>query len=98
MMYNYYSKESRRFVTNGGFHKLKFNMENFAIALVVFVTIVTLFITLMDVWKRKDLSKQTKLNLYFLIFFLPLLGSALYYILFKPKPNETSSRRKSEYS
>ena len=73
-------------------------MENFAIALVVFVTVVTLFITLMDVWKRKDLSKQTKLNLYIIIFFLPLLGSALYYILLKPKPNETSSRRKSEYS
>ncbi len=34
---------------------------------------------------KSSLSKRTKFNLYFLVFYLPLFGSVIYYIFFKPR-------------
>ncbi len=69
-------------------------MESFAVGLLILVTLFTFFVTVVDLWRCANLSRQAKLNLFFLISFLPLIGSALYYTFFKPTLTRSFPRGK----
>ncbi|MDB5198002.1 MAG: hypothetical protein JWP88_2373 [Flaviaesturariibacter sp.] len=64
-------------------------MDTLLVTFLLLVIVITLLLTAINIWKRSDLSKRAKLNLYLLVILFPLLGSALYFSFFKPKINKS---------
>lgn len=60
-------------------------MENFIIAMILLVTAVASTLTIIDISKKREMKKRTKLNLYFMVFYLPLLGPIVYYSILRRK-------------
>ena len=58
-------------------------MENFIIAMILLVTAVASTLTIIDINKQREMKKRTKLNLYFMVFYLPLLGPIVYYSIIR---------------
>ena len=54
-------------------------MKNTIIGLLLISTILTSIVAILDIYKSKTISKKAKLNLSFMIFYMPLLGPILYY-------------------
>jgi hypothetical protein len=62
-------------------------MENFIIAMILLVTIVASTLTIIDISKQREMKRQTKLNLSFMVFYLPLLGPIIYYSIIRRRKN-----------
>ncbi|MEY2940553.1 MAG: hypothetical protein RJA67_238 [Bacteroidota bacterium] len=68
------------------FRLLKSNlMKTLLITLLLLTIIIANTLTIMDINKRNQMTKQVKLNLSFIVFYLPLLGPILYYAVWKNK-------------
>lgn len=54
-------------------------METLIISIVLLTTLLAGIITYADISKRTNIPNRTRLNLYFAIFYLPLIGPMIYY-------------------
>ncbi|MEY3631361.1 MAG: hypothetical protein RL408_915 [Bacteroidota bacterium] len=60
-------------------------MENLIITLILLTTVIANVLTIIDINKQGEMKKQAKLNLYFMVFYLPLIGPVLYYSILRKK-------------
>ena len=60
-------------------------MENLIITLILLTTVIANVLTIIDINKQREMKKQAKLNLYFMVFYLPLIGPVLYYSILRKK-------------
>jgi hypothetical protein len=68
------------------FNLLKISqMETLTVAFLLLTVTVVSTLAIIDIYKQREMKKRTKLNLYFMVFYLPLLGPILYYSIFRRK-------------
>lgn len=60
-------------------------METLIITLILLTIIVASTLTIIDINRQNEMKKQAKLNLSFMVFYLPLLGPVLYYSILRKK-------------
>ncbi len=60
-------------------------MESLIITLILLTTVIANVLTIIDINKQREMKKQAKLNLYFMVFYLPLIGPVLYYSILRKK-------------
>jgi hypothetical protein len=60
-------------------------MENLIITLILLTTVIANVLTIININKQGEMKKQAKLNLYFMVFYLPLIGPLLYYSILRKK-------------
>jgi len=68
-------------------------METLIISIVLSITILTSIITYIDIGRRVNLPKKTRLNLYFMLIYLPLIGPMIYFSIMRKKYISESRRR-----
>ena len=60
-------------------------METLIITIILLTIIVASTLTIIDINRQNEMKKQAKLNLSFMVFYLPLLGPVLYYSILRKK-------------
>ena len=60
-------------------------METLIITMILLTTVIANALTIIDINKQSEMKKQAKLNLSFMVFYLPLLGPVLYYSILRKK-------------
>jgi hypothetical protein len=60
-------------------------METLIITTILLTIIVASTLTIIDISRQNEMKKQAKLNLSFMVFYLPLLGPVLYYSILRKK-------------
>lgn len=60
-------------------------METLIITMILLTTVIANALTIVDINKQSEMKKQAKLNLYFMVFYLPLIGPVLYYSIWRKK-------------
>ena len=60
-------------------------METLIITMILLTTAIANALTIVDINKQSEMKKQAKLNLYFMVFYLPLIGPVLYYSILRKK-------------
>jgi hypothetical protein len=60
-------------------------METLIITIILLITVIANALTIIDINKQSEMKKQAKLNLSFMVFYLPLLGPVLYYSILRKK-------------
>jgi hypothetical protein len=68
-------------------------METLIISIVLLTTLLAGIITYIDIRRRTDITKRTKLNLYFMLFYLPLIGPVVYFSILRKKSISDNRRR-----
>lgn len=68
-------------------------METLIISIVLLTTLLAGIITYIDIRKRTDITKRTKVNLYFILFYLPLIGPVVYFYILRKKYISENKRR-----
>lgn len=53
--------------------------------MILLTTAIANALTIVDINKQSEMKKQAKLNLYFMVFYLPLIGPVLYYSIWRKK-------------
>ena len=60
-------------------------METLIITMILLTTAIANALTIIDINKQSEMKKQAKLNLSFMVFYLPLLAPVLYYSILRKK-------------
>jgi hypothetical protein len=60
-------------------------METLIITTLLLTIIVASTLTIIDISRQNEMKKQAKLNLSFMVFYLPILGPVLYYSILRKK-------------
>lgn len=60
-------------------------METLIITMILLTTVIANALTIVDINKQSEMKKQAKVNLYFMVFYLPLIGPVLYYSILRKK-------------
>jgi hypothetical protein len=68
-------------------------METLITSIVLLTTLLAGIMTYVDISKRSYIPKRTRLNLYFAIFYLPLIGPMIYYSILRKKYISEGRRR-----
>ena len=58
-------------------------METLMITIILLITVIATALTIIDINKQNGIKKKAKLNLSFLVFYLPILGPVLYYSILR---------------
>ena len=68
-------------------------METLIISIVLLTTLITGILTYIDIAKRIDIPKQKRINLYFALLYLPLIGPVVYFSILRKKYISYNRRR-----
>ena len=60
-------------------------METLMITMILLITVTATALTIIDIHKQSGIKKKAKLNLSYMVFYLPILGHVLYYSILRKK-------------